>query len=55
MALPINDIAFQACVDQVLVPELRPGDNVVMNNLGSHKPPGIRMRPSFRVSPPRRP
>ena len=39
---PINGIAFQAYVDQVLVPELRPSDFVVMNNLGSHKGPGIR-------------
>lgn len=39
---PINGIAFQAYVDQVLVPELRPGDIVVMDNLGSHKGPGIR-------------
>lgn len=34
---PINSVAFQAYVDQVLVPELRPGDIVVMDNLGSHK------------------
>ena len=34
---PINGIAFQAYVDQVLVPDLRPGDIVVMDNLGSHK------------------
>ena len=39
---PINGCAFQAYVDQVLVPELRPGDVVVMDNLGSHKGPGIR-------------
>ena len=39
---PINGIAFQAYVDQVLVPDLRPGDVVVMDNLGSHKRPGIR-------------
>jgi len=40
---PINGIAFQARVDQVLVPDLRPGDVVVMDNLGSHNRPGIRM------------
>jgi hypothetical protein len=34
---PINGLAFQAYVDQVLVPELKPGDVVVMDNLGSHK------------------
>jgi transposase len=39
---PINGVAFQAYVDQVLVPELRPGDIVVMDNLGSHKGAGIR-------------
>lgn len=39
---PINGIAFQAYVDQVLVPELEPGDIVVMDNLGSHKGAGIR-------------
>ena len=39
---PINGIAFQAYIDQVLVPELRPGDVVVMDNLGSHKGPGVR-------------
>ena len=39
---PINGCAFQAYVDQVLVPELRPGDIVVMDNLGSHKGPGVR-------------
>jgi transposase len=39
---PINSIAFQAYVDQVLVPELRPGDIVVMDNLGSHKGAGVR-------------
>lgn len=38
---PINRISFQAYVDQVLVPELRPGDIVVMDNLGSHKGPAI--------------
>ncbi len=39
---PINGVAFQAYVDQVLVPELQPGDIVVMDNLGSHKGAGIR-------------
>jgi hypothetical protein len=33
---PINGLAFQAYVDQVLVPELKAGDGVVMDNLGSH-------------------
>ena len=39
---PINRDAFQAYVDQVLVPELRPGDVVVMDNLSSHKAPAVR-------------
>jgi transposase len=34
---PINRIAFEAYVEQVLVPELRPGDIVIMDNLSSHK------------------
>ena len=39
---PINGDAFQAYVDQVLVPELKPGDVVIMDNLGSHKGPQVR-------------
>ena len=39
---PINGRAFQAYVDQVLVPELEPGDIVVMDNLGSHKGADVR-------------
>lgn len=39
---PINGVAFQAYVDQVLVPDLEPGDIVVMDNLGSHKGAGVR-------------
>ena len=39
---PINRDAFQAYVDQVLVPELAPGDVVVMDNPGSHKGPAVR-------------
>ncbi len=38
---PINGAAFQAYVDQVLVPALRPGD-IVMDNLGSHKGAAVR-------------
>ena len=33
----INADVFEAFVEQVLVPELRPGDVVVMDNLSSHK------------------
>jgi transposase len=39
---PINGLSFQAYVDQVLLPELNPGDIVVMDNLGSHKGAGVR-------------
>jgi transposase len=39
---PINRDAFHAYVNQVLVPELAPGDIVVMDNLGSHKGPAVR-------------
>ncbi len=39
---PINGLSFQAYIDQVLVPGLRPGDIVVMDNLGSHKRPSVR-------------
>ena len=38
----INRDAFETYVAQVLVPELRPGDIVVMDNLSSHKGPTIR-------------
>ena len=34
---PINGDWFEAYVAQVLVPELRPGDVVIMDNLSSHK------------------
>ena len=40
--LPINGSTFQAYIDQVLVPELEPGDIVILDNLGSHKGEGIR-------------
>jgi transposase len=38
----INGDLFVAYVEQVLVPELRPGDVVVMDNLSSHKRAGVR-------------
>jgi len=34
---PINGDWFEAYVGQVLVPELKPGDIVIMDNLSSHK------------------
>jgi transposase len=39
---PINRDAFEAYVEQVLVPELRPGDIVIMDNLSSHKGPRVQ-------------
>ena len=39
---PINRDAFETYVAKVLVPELRPGDVVVMDNLSSHKGPRVR-------------
>ena len=39
---PINRDAFETYVEKVLVPELRPGDIVVMDNLSSHKGPRVR-------------
>ena len=39
---PVNARAFLAYVEQVLVPELKPGDIVVMDNLSSHKGPAVR-------------
>ena len=39
---PINGESFRAYVEQQLVRVLRPGDIVVMDNLGSHKSPSVR-------------
>ena len=39
---PIDTPSFQAYVDQVLVPTLRPGDVVVLDNLAVHKQPEVR-------------
>jgi transposase len=39
---PINGHAFLAWVEQFLVPEVRAGDIVVMDNLSSHKVAGVR-------------
>jgi len=39
---PINREAFEAYVEQILVPELRPGDIVIMDNLSSHKGQTVR-------------
>ena len=37
----INGGLFLAYVEQILVPTLRPGDIVIMDNLGSHKRAGV--------------
>jgi transposase len=39
---PINRDAFETYVAKALIPELRPGDIVVMDNLSSHKGPRVR-------------
>jgi transposase len=39
---PIDAITFHAYVEQVLVPTLRPGDVVVLDNLAAHKQPEVR-------------
>ena len=39
---PINGDWFLAYVEQVLAPTLKPGDVVVMDNLGSHKGKAVR-------------
>ena len=39
---PINGISFRAYLEQALVPVLRAGDIVVMDNLSSHKVAGVR-------------
>jgi transposase len=45
---PIDREAFQAYLDQVLVPELRPGDIVILDNLPSHK--GGRIREAIEAA-----
>ena len=41
---PINRDAFEAYVEKVLVPELRPGDVLVMDNLSNHNGTRARQR-----------
>ena len=40
---PINGRSFLAYVEQFLAPTLKPGDIVIMDNLGSHKGPAVRL------------
>ena len=39
---PIDGESFQIYVEKVLLPTLRPGDIVIMDNLGSHKRTAVR-------------
>ena len=39
---PINGERFRLYIEQILVPALKPGDIVIMDNLGSHKGKAIR-------------
>ncbi len=39
---PINGELFLAYVERVLVPTLKPGDIVILDNLGSHKSKAVR-------------
>ena len=39
---PMDGEFFLAYVEQILVPELRPGDIVIMDNLPAHKVSGVR-------------
>jgi transposase len=39
---PINGESFLAYVEQILVPALKPGDIVIIDNLGSHKGKAVR-------------
>jgi putative transposase len=39
---PINGQSFRLYIDKVLIPTLRPGDIVVMDNLGSHRSHAVR-------------
>ena len=39
---PINGTSFRAYVEQFLVPTLKPGDVVILDNLGSHKGKVVR-------------
>ena len=38
----MNGEKFRAWVEQFLVPELKPGDIVILDNLSSHKVEGVR-------------
>ena len=42
LAGPMNRVAFQAYIEQVLVPTLARGDTVIMDNLPAHKGQQVR-------------
>jgi hypothetical protein len=44
---PINRDAFQAYIDQVLVPELKPADVIITNNFSSHR--GAKVRQAIQA------
>ena len=52
---PINGERFHAYVEQFLVPTLKPGDVVILDNLGSHKGKAVRTAIRDVRSPPRLP
>ena len=39
---PVNAEAFKTYVEKVLAPTLKPGDLIIMDNLGSHKGEAVR-------------
>ena len=45
---PINGELFLAYVEQILLPTLKAGDIVIMDNLSSHKKAAVRQRLSKR-------
>ena len=47
---PINGMLFLADVEQVLVPTLKAGDIVIMDNLASHKVAGVAQQSKPRQS-----
>ena len=51
---PINGESFKAYIEQFLVPTLKPGDIVIMDNLGSHKGHAVRWTIGLRQLHPKR-
>jgi transposase len=39
---PIDAVSFTTYVERILLPTLKPGDIVIMDNLGSHRGPAVR-------------